>query len=216
MHDWSEIQRWRRARRKALVAERLRIAADYRRTAQAAICEQLRAEFGQLADADIGFYFPIKGEVDLRPMVRDLITVGADAALPVVVEKDHPLEFWAWHAGEVMTRGIGNIPVPTERKAILPTVLLVPLLGFDSAGHRLGNGGGYYDRTLASYRLKPLTIGVGFEQGHLSTIYPQPHDVPMDAIVTEKRCVRFDRNAAEPTVSSPPCYLHTFDSEEQC
>lgn len=216
MHNWSEIQRWRRAKRKKLIGERLRIAADYRRTAQAAIRKQLRAEFGELTDADIGFYFPIKGEVDLRPMVRDLVTMDVDAALPVVVEKDHPLEFWAWRAGTAMSRGVGNIPVPMARKTILPTVLLVPLLGFDAAGHRLGYGGGYYDRTLANYRLKPLTIGVGFESGHLPTIYPQPHDVPMDAIVTENRCVRFERNAAEFTVSSPPCYLHTFDSEEQC
>ena len=216
MQSWSDIRRWRDARRKKLVTERLRIDADDRRAAQAAICENIRAEFGELADADIGFYFPIKGEIDLRPMVRDLLTVGAEAALPVVVAKNHPLEFWAWHADTIMTRGIGRIPVPAVRKAILPNVLLVPLLGFDSAGHRLGYGAGYFDRTLANYRLKPTTIGVGFEQGHLSTIYPQPHDVPMDAIVTEKRCMRFDRHAAESTVSSPPCYLHTFDSEEKC
>ena len=64
-------------------------------------------------------------------------------------------------------------------------------MGFDRAGYRLGHGGGYYDRTLAAFTPKPLTIGVGYEFGHLETIYPQPHDVPMDAIVTEKRIERF-------------------------
>ena len=67
-----------------------------------------------------------------------------------------------------------------------PTALLVPLVGFDADGFRLGYGGGYYDRTLAVMEAKPLTIGIGFELGRLETIHhPQPHDVPMDAIVTE-------------------------------
>lgn len=214
MRDWPDIERWRRARRQALVAERLRIRAADRRTAQATICERLRAEFEELADAAIGLYWPIKGEVDLTQMVRDLITMGADAALPVVVEKDRPLEFWAWHDGTTMTRGIGNIPVPKARKPVTPTVLLVPLLGHDPTGHRLGYGGGYYDRTLANYRLRPLTIGVGFDRGRLLTIYPQAHDVPMDAIVTECRCLRFERDENVPEVASPPCYLQTIVPEE--
>jgi 5-formyltetrahydrofolate cyclo-ligase len=62
----------------------------------------------------------------------------------------------------------------------------VPLLGFDAAGYRLGQGGGYYDRTLANLPQRPLTIGIGYEFGRLETIHPQPHDIPMDAIVTER------------------------------
>ena len=215
VRKWPDIERWRRAKRKALVTERLRIPANYRRTAQATICERLRTGFEELADAAVGFYWPIKGEVDLSQMVRDLITMGADAALPVVVEKNRPLEFWAWRASTTMVRGTGNIPVPKACEILLPTVLLVPLLGHDPTGHRLGYGGGYYDRTLADYRLKPLTIGVGFDQGRLSTIYPQPHDVPMDAIVTESGCLRFDHDANERAMSSPPCYLHMLDTEEK-
>lgn len=88
-------------------------------------------------------------------------------------------------------------------------MLLVPLLGFDAAGHRLGYGGGYFDRTLVNDRLKSLTIGVGFDSGYLTTIHPQPHDEPMDAIVTESRCLRSDRKRM--AVSSPPSYGHEFD-----
>ena len=66
-----------------------------------------------------------------------------------------------------------------------PTALLVPLVGFDRRGYRLGYGGGYYDRTLATMHPKPLTIGIGYDLGRLETIHPQPHDIPMDAIVTE-------------------------------
>ena len=66
-----------------------------------------------------------------------------------------------------------------------PTALLVPLVGFDGHHYRLGYGGGYYDRTLAALDPKPLTIGIGCELGRVATIYPQAHDIPMDAIVTE-------------------------------
>ena len=63
--------------------------------------------------------------------------------------------------------------------------LLVPLLGFDAARHRLGYGGGYFDRTLAALDPRPVTIGVGFEAGRLATVQPQPHDAVLDFIVTE-------------------------------
>jgi 5,10-methenyltetrahydrofolate synthetase len=68
--------------------------------------------------------------------------------------------------------------------------LIVPLLGFDAAGYRLGYGGGYYDRTLATLTPRPLTVGVGYELGRLETIHPQAHDIPLDAIVTEAGTIR--------------------------
>src|SRR5690606_20723729 len=113
------------------------------------------------------------------------------AALPVVVERNAPLEFWRWTATtELCSRGIWNIPSPVERVPVVPDVVLVPLLGFDEQCYRLGYGGGYYDRTLAALEPKPLAIGVGFEHGRLETIRPQPHDVPLDWIVTEARTLR--------------------------
>jgi 5-formyltetrahydrofolate cyclo-ligase len=84
-----------------------------------------------------------------------------------------------------MTPGVYDIPVPAERKIVTPSVLLVPLVGFDAANYRLGYGGGYYDRTLASMMPRPSTIGLGFELSRLETIYAQPHDVPLDVVVTE-------------------------------
>lgn len=68
---------------------------------------------------------------------------------------------------------------------VVPDILLVPLLGFDLDRYRLGNGGGYYDRTLGAMDIKPYTIGIGFDCLRLDTIYPFAHDVPLDAIVTE-------------------------------
>jgi 5,10-methenyltetrahydrofolate synthetase len=85
-----------------------------------------------------------------------------------------------------MTPGIWNIPTPAESAIVVPDVVLAPVLGFDEACYRLGNGGGYFDRTLAVLQPRPLAIGIGYERLRIRTIYPQPHDVAMDVIVTEQ------------------------------
>ncbi len=191
MEDWSEIRKWRRSTRAELLSRRLAVPRGEKPRIRSVLHDQIRGQFPELRHACIGFYWPFRGEIDLRHLVRDFLTLDAEAALPVVVEKAQPLEFWVWRPRMKLARGIWNIPVPAERNAVLPTALLVPLLGFDAAGYRLGYGGGYYDRTLATMNPKPLTIGVGYELGRLKTIYPQPHDIPLDAIVTEAGCARF-------------------------
>ena len=135
----------------------------------------------------VGFYWPFKGEYDVLPIARRLHARGTRLALPVVVQKGQPLEFREWQPGARLVPGVWDIPVPADGQVVEPDALLVPLVGFDEDGFRLGYGGGYYDRTLAAMRKKPLTIGVGFELGALPTIHPQPHDIPMNAIVTEAR-----------------------------
>ena len=182
---WPEVRAWRRAKRAELIGARVRMARREREQLSAAVLEHLGAAMPPVDDAVVGFYWAFKGEIDLRGIVRGLIARGARAALPVVVESGAPLEFWAWSPRMKMSRGVWNIPVPGERVPVQPSLLLVPLVGFDPAGYRLGYGGGYYDRTLAAMRPRPLCIGVGFDLGWLDSIRPQPHDIPMDAIVTE-------------------------------
>ena len=191
MQTWEDIRAWRRAMRAELVARRLRVPRGEKERIRARVRELIREQFPELPCACIGFYWPFKGEIDLRHLVRDLLAVGAEAALPVVVERRQPLAFWAWRPRMKLERSVWNIPVPAAPNAVRPTALLVPLLGFDGAGYRLGYGGGYYDRTLATMNPAPLTIGVGYELGRLETIHPQPHDIPLDAIVTEAGCARF-------------------------
>jgi 5-formyltetrahydrofolate cyclo-ligase len=84
-----------------------------------------------------------------------------------------------------MAAGLWDIPYPRDGAAVTPSMLLIPLVGFDAAGHRLGNGGGFYDRTLAMLAPRPIAIGVGYELGRLADIAPASHDQPMDVIVTE-------------------------------
>ena len=86
-----------------------------------------------------------------------------------------------------MVRGDWNIPVPPpEADALTPDITLAPLVGWDNQGCRLGYGGGYFDRTLAALTPRPFTIGIGFHSAYLTTIFPQPHDIPLDVILTQE------------------------------
>jgi 5-formyltetrahydrofolate cyclo-ligase len=184
--DWLSVRRWRKETRAALIERRLNISAQDRINWSERISRALEAVLPSATGTSIGFYWPFRGEFDARPLLIELRNRGARLALPVVVEKGCPLHFRAWSPGDRMIRGIWNIPVPAEAETVNPDVLIVPLVGFDPAGYRLGYGGGFYDRTIVSRPTKPLVIGVGFALAQLATIYPQSHDVTMDAVVTEK------------------------------
>lgn len=200
---WPAVRAWRRSTRAALIGARVRMARDEREARARAVLQHLEAALPAAEGAVVGFYWAFKGEIDLRGTVRTMIARGAQAALPVVVTPAAPLEFWAWRPRMKMARGVWNIPVPGERVPVEPALLFVPLVGFDAAGYRLGYGGGYYDRTLAAMQARPLCIGVGFELGRLESIAPQPHDIPMDAIVTETGVTRFRRPGEAAAALSP-------------
>lgn len=88
-------------------------------------------------------------------------------------------------AGCVTRPGVFDLPVPIEGEVVVPDAVLVPPVGFDRLGYRLGYGGGYFDRTLAALSPRPIAIALAREVSRIETIHPQPHDVPMDFIVTE-------------------------------
>ena len=152
--------------------------------------QRIRAEFPGLEQETTGLYWPIRGEIDLRRLATELAEAGGRVALPVITLRGEPLAFARWRPGMRLVRGVWDIPVPPEPEWIRPTLLVIPVLGFDPAAYRLGYGGGYYDHTLAAMEPRPGTIGVGYEFGRLETIFPQAHDVPLDAIVTESSLIR--------------------------
>ncbi len=119
------------------------------------------------------------------PVIEAALERDVRVALPVVIAKGKPLEFRIWRPGDRVTAGVFGIPFPADGPTVVPDLMLIPLVGFDRAGYRLGYGGGYYDRTLAAAVPRPATIGVGFELSRLESIGPEPHDVAMDWIVTE-------------------------------
>jgi 5-formyltetrahydrofolate cyclo-ligase len=183
--DWQEVRLWRKAKRLALIAQRVALSPAERAAASDRITARLNAALANTTARLIGFYWPFKGEYDPRPLVRGLHNRGVALALPVVIAKAQPLMFRPWSPGVAMTHGVWNIPIPAEGEPVQPDLLLVPLVGFDGAQYRLGYGGGFYDRTLAAMASRPRTIAIGFAGARLRTIHPQSHDIPMDQIVTD-------------------------------
>jgi 5-formyltetrahydrofolate cyclo-ligase len=180
-----DVAAWRKVRRVELIARRQAVAPDERRQWSAAIERNLRTVFAGRTPACLSFYWPFRGEIDLRPLVRELLELGWRATLPVVVKKASPLEFRPWTPDAAMEDGIWNIPQPRDGPPVTPDLVLSPVVGFDDQRYRLGYGGGYYDRTLAVLSPRPFAIGIGFEFQRLDTIHPQPYDQRFDVIVTE-------------------------------
>ncbi len=177
---------WRRQRRATLLGMRPAISLDERQRAAEIIARKLDEIVAAQGIATIGLYWPIKQEINLLPWAgaqKRKLTL----CLPVVVTPKAPLEYWRWAPGDNMARGIWNIPVPAQRDVVPPDLMLAPLVGFDQARYRLGYGGGYFDRTLESISKRPIVIGIGYDFSALDTIFPQPHDIPMDAVLTEHR-----------------------------
>jgi 5-formyltetrahydrofolate cyclo-ligase len=184
-NGWPQIRDWRKLQRTALIARRAVLPTAQRREWGAAISACIESCFPLLAGMTIGFCWPYKGEFDARFAIRSFRERGATAALPAVVAKAGPLQFRKWWPGAPMTPGAYDIPVPDGTELVVPDAAIVPMNGFDEQGYRLGYGGGYFDRTLAVSVPRPLAIGVSFEFARLPTIYPQPHDIAMDFVVTE-------------------------------
>jgi 5-formyltetrahydrofolate cyclo-ligase len=183
--DRDAVKAWRREERRRLLALRTGTPAGQRRSWGRAIEAPLYALLRERPAVTLGVYWPFQAEFDPRALVKRLISEGFWAALPVVVDKKGPLEYRLWQPGDPLVDGVWGIPIPEQREAVVPQVVLAPLVGFDRQCYRLGYGGGYFDRTLAALIPRPSAIGVGFELSRLETIHPQDFDMPMDLIVTE-------------------------------
>lgn len=185
----SYVARWRKAERQRLTGLREGLGQAGRFRVSSAIVRHLTGilnERGTGRGTILSGYWPIKGEPDLRPLFSDLHGAGVTIALPVVEKRAAPLVFRRWTPDTRMVRGDWNIPVPPPgTEALTPDVMLAPCLGWDEACFRLGWGGGYFDRTLAGFVSRPLAIGIALSAARLPTIYPQPHDIPLDLILTE-------------------------------
>jgi 5-formyltetrahydrofolate cyclo-ligase len=147
--------------------------------------------------ACVSGFHPYQEEISVLPLLARLVSEGWLTALPVVMAKGQPLTFRAWAPGEPTTRGVWDIHVPLATAAeTAPDVLLVPLLGFDRRGYRLGYGGGFYDRTLAILRrTKPIiAIGVAYADQELDEVPVAEYDEPLDWIMTERGVIEPKRS----------------------
>jgi len=178
----------RRALRQSAIERRLALPPEECTERSAQVCALLQAHFPQLSSQRVGFCWPVNNEPDLRPLLQTWIkhhAHGFAALLPVVMAPGKPLAFREWTPASRMIPDCFGIPTPGDGQFMTPEVLLIPVNAFDNAGYRIGYGGGFFDRTLASIKPPPLAIGIGFELARIESIHPEPHDVRLDAMVSE-------------------------------
>jgi 5-formyltetrahydrofolate cyclo-ligase len=185
MTDPPALTAWRREQRALLLAARQAMSTAAHRIASRALAERLGQELQQPRPSILGGYWPIRREFNPLPLMQQLLGQGVHIALPAMLARDAPLQFRLWQPGTRLAVGSWGIPYPADGATVLPDTLIVPLLGFDLAGYRLGYGGGYYDRTIAALSPAPRLLGVGFAAARLATIYPQSHDIRMHRIITD-------------------------------
>jgi 5-formyltetrahydrofolate cyclo-ligase len=170
--------------------QNLRHSAKAHRAALARACPDFADRIAGLDlpigdDAVVSFYWPMGDEADPRALAARLGARGHALALPIVAQKKSPLVFRRWSEGDALVvHAFGMHEPASDAPVVTPDVLLVPLLAFDARGHRLGYGGGFYDRTLASLKMK-LAIGVAYAGQEVDALPAMPHDHPLDMVVTE-------------------------------
>lgn len=189
------IKEFRKRERERLIAAREALddatVGGYRQRIDA----HLERVFASLSESPVAFCWPIRNEYDARHFAATLRRRGTLTALPVVIGPGHQLAFREWHSGVILETGPLGIPYPAESRVLVPRVLVLPMVGFDEQGYRLGYGGAYFDRTLAGMKPKPLAIGVAYELARLATIHPQSWDMPMDWVITERGAYRREGGA---------------------
>ena len=214
--DIQELKLWRREQRRRLVAVRLAVDAAQLESWRQSIDSHIERSFPGLAKVTVAICWPIRNEYDARHLARRLRERGARIVLPVVIAPKAPLVFREWHPGVKLAEGAMGIPYPVDSAETAPDAVLLPMNGWDAQGYRLGYGGGFFDRTLASPAKTPVTVGVSYELARMETIHPQPWDIPLDYVVTERGVYRRDPPglvflgappAGEPSaLASPVCY----------
>lgn len=178
--------------KKTLRAEALAVRRRCHDSGGPAAAERVRDVFMDRMtlqpDTVVAGYWPMGGELDVRPLLLAAHAAGAQLALPVVTERHRPLEFRLWRPGDALDPGAhGTVhPLPAA-PALRPALMLVPLLAFDAEGFRLGYGGGYYDRTIASLRCGGplLAVGVAYAGQGVPAVPREPTDQRLDGILTE-------------------------------
>ncbi|MEJ7138228.1 5-formyltetrahydrofolate cyclo-ligase [Amphibiibacter pelophylacis] len=196
--NWQQTCSDKKQLRRQLQMERQNMAQRARSTDD--LQTVLRLWLATRREKTIGAYWAIKGEFDPLPaLFRWWESDGPNArqerriGLPVINRETRHLTFHVWYPGCPMEDDAYGIPKPKDTEAFHPELLLVPCVGFGPGGYRLGYGGGFYDRTLADLQPRPVTVGVAFEQAFVPWLKPEPHDVPLDVILTNQGVV-YDRH----------------------
>jgi 5-formyltetrahydrofolate cyclo-ligase len=184
----------KRTLRSAMLAWRGALAEDERRAAAEGLLASLRREMPFETPSVVSGFWPIKDEIDIRPLMIELFNRGCQLALPVVQGRGKPLLFRAWRPGDPLEAGVfGTLQPSVRRETLEPDALIVPLLACDEEGWRLGYGGGFYDRTLGGLRArrKVTAVGVGFNAQVVPEVPHGADDQRLDWLLTDKRACAF-------------------------
>ncbi len=178
----------REALRTKLVAARLALPDRLERAVQ--LQSVLRVWLAGRRENTIGAYWPIKGEFDPLPALYRWSEGGVDGSprrigLPVADRETGSLRFHVWFPGCPMEQDAYDIPKPKDTDEFKPAMLVVPCLGFGPGGVRLGYGGGFFERTLASLQPRAITVGVSYSHGFLPLLRLGPREIQLDAMLTE-------------------------------
>ncbi len=179
--------------RNKVKARRARLVGGDRTEAAAKAAEHFLNSV-PFAETDvIGLFWPIRDEIDSKPLMLKLMEKGQTVCLPVTAGDGEPLVFRIWEPdAPLFEAGFGTLAPGALAPEAAPDVLVIPLLGFDGVGTRLGYGRGYYDKTIAAFATRPLVVGYAFAVQELNDIPREDHDIPLDMLVTETGVRRFD------------------------
>jgi 5-formyltetrahydrofolate cyclo-ligase len=155
----------------------------------AALAEHVLRNCPPPPGAIVSGFWPIGEEIDIRPLLHALHERGHPIVLPITPKRGDPLTFRLWQPGDVLVSEKFGTMRPTGEERI-PTFLLVPLLAFDRFGHRLGYGGGYYDRTLSLLK-NTFALGCAYAAQELDEVPVAPYDARLDAVATERGVIFF-------------------------
>jgi 5-formyltetrahydrofolate cyclo-ligase len=178
------------------LARRDALPVDYRIEHSLLMADVAVAELSVLPGEVVSAFIPMRSEVDVRPLMFALGAKRARVCVPAILDKT-TIEFRELVRGAALIdMGFGTVGPGPEAAVLDPTLMLVPLAAFDDAGNRIGYGAGYYDRAIARLRDKGITprlVGVAFDCQQVEAVPFEPHDVPLDAILTESGLRRFPR-----------------------
>jgi 5-formyltetrahydrofolate cyclo-ligase len=177
--------------RQEAIARRNTMAADLRQAAAETIAAR-QFSLAIVRGVIVSGFMPLKSEINPLPLLQKLGEAGATIALPAIAGRGKPLIMRAWPFGAPLDRGQWGIREPkSEAPEVDPDILLVPLLAFDRAGHRIGYGAGYYDMTIARLRtIKPVTaVGLAFAAQEIAAVPATPRDARLDLVLTEREVI---------------------------
>lgn len=171
--------------RRTLLSLRNALAADQRALFDRHLADKILQWWRTEKPASLGVYWPMRGEPDLHPAYTELHGAGVQLALPMIVGDNAPLQFVTWTPGEELRKDRFGAGIPVADNALIqPQALLIPCLGFNADCFRLGYGGGFYDRTLAT-EPRPRTLGVAYAFAEVD-FAAEVYDIALDAVVTEE------------------------------